>query len=98
MNILAPTYFGVFPSIDFTISVRSCQRRYIYIYIYIYIYVNDVIMQVQLQQYMKQYREAEKALYKNKIMDRIIAENKKHQALEKQQEIENEFADMPSLE
>ncbi|KAF0686791.1 Aste57867_21454 [Aphanomyces stellatus] len=51
-----------------------------------------------LQKYIKNYHEAEKKLYKENIMDRLVADNKKKQATEIQQEMENEFADMPSLE
>ncbi|KDO24233.1 hypothetical protein SPRG_09869 [Saprolegnia parasitica CBS 223.65] len=53
---------------------------------------------VQLQQYIRNYHEAEKKLYKEKIMDRMVADNKKLQQAEKQKEMEEEFADMPSLE
>ncbi|OQR98057.1 hypothetical protein THRCLA_06793 [Thraustotheca clavata] len=53
---------------------------------------------MQLNQYIRNYHEAEKKLYKEKIMDRMVADNKKRQESEKQKEIEEEFADMPSLE
>ncbi|ETW00027.1 hypothetical protein, variant 1 [Aphanomyces invadans] len=51
-----------------------------------------------LAKYIKSYHEAEKKLYKDNIMDRLVAVNKKKQASELQQELEHEFEDMPSLE
>ncbi|OQR91632.1 hypothetical protein ACHHYP_04519 [Achlya hypogyna] len=53
---------------------------------------------IQLQQYVRKYHEAEKKLYKEKIMDRMVADNKRKQASEQRKEEEEEFADMPSLE
>ncbi|RHY04944.1 hypothetical protein DYB30_006796 [Aphanomyces astaci] len=51
-----------------------------------------------LQKYIKNYHEAEKKLYKDNIMDRLVADNKKKQASELQHELEHAFEDMPSLE
>ncbi|CAK4616613.1 hypothetical protein LEN26_002024 [Aphanomyces euteiches] len=53
---------------------------------------------VTLHKYIRNYHEAEKKLYKENIMDRLVATNKKKQAAEHERELEDEFADMPSLE
>ena len=47
---------------------------------------------------MKEYKLAERRLYKEKIMDRMDAENRRAQREEAEREYESQFSDMPDLE
>lgn len=51
-----------------------------------------------LQKYMKRYERDEKKLYKEKIFDKMEAQNVRRQEREKQKQLEAEFDDMPPLE
>ena len=51
-----------------------------------------------LLKYMKEYKLAQRRLYKEKIMDRMDAENRRAQREEAEREYESQFSDMPDLE